>query len=215
MGVAAKRIPTMRSFTVKPGRIFLGSFFVLSLALAVRAAGHTPTPSAAAAVATPPFSAGLAAAAPTAPATLVPTPPELAPVVRAVGIHSGNGEERNRHEVYVQRGDEIWVDIHNFQGWLNSLGPDRLPKNHEVKNLILISIIFRSPAFPRSIGTSTRSGRRRARTGSGLHSHTLSPRSAFPWSAMTARSPVGRTSSISRSCSARCSSRSASVTGRR
>ncbi len=136
MGVAAKRIPTMRSFTVKPGRIFLGSVFVLSLALAASAAGQTPTPSAAG-VATLPLSAALAAAGPTAAATLLPTPAELAPVVRAVGIHSGNGEERNRQEVYVQRGDEIWVDIHNFQGWLDSLGPDRLPKNHEVKNLIL------------------------------------------------------------------------------
>ncbi len=33
-------------------------------------------------------------------------------------------------------GDEIWVDVHNFQGWLDSLG-EKLPKNHEVKDLIL------------------------------------------------------------------------------
>jgi hypothetical protein len=64
------------------------------------------------------------------------TPPELHPAVRAVGIHDWKGEQRHSNAVYVQRGDEIWVDVHKFQGWLDSLG-ERLPKNHEIKDLVL------------------------------------------------------------------------------
>ncbi len=76
--------------------------------------------------------------APPAPSAAIAlsTPAELHPAVRAVGIHDWKGEQRHSYAVYVQRGDEIWVDVHNFQGWLDSLG-ERLPRNHEIKDLIL------------------------------------------------------------------------------
>jgi hypothetical protein len=69
-------------------------------------------------------------------ATGMATPAELHPAVRAVGIHDWKGEARNIKAIYAQRGDEIWIDVRNFQGWLDSLG-EKLPKDHEVKDLIL------------------------------------------------------------------------------
>ena len=69
-------------------------------------------------------------------ALAISTPPELHPSVRAVGVHNWKGEQRNINVIYAQRGDEIWVDVRNFDGWVNSLGEKR-PQNHEIKDLIL------------------------------------------------------------------------------
>ena len=39
------------------------------------------------------------------------------------------------NQTYVQRGDQIWVDIINFKDWVNSL--EKKPDTHEIKDLIL------------------------------------------------------------------------------
>jgi hypothetical protein len=117
----------------KPDRLLLGWILALTITTAAPSFGQTPAPSA-----TQSLSATSALnATPTSGAAALTTPAELSPAVRAVGIHDSNGEQRDHHEVYVQRGDEIWVDVHNFKSWLDSLGHDRLPKNHEIKDLIL------------------------------------------------------------------------------
>src|SRR5438094_10660236 len=61
-------------------------------------------------------------------AVAISTPPELHPSVRAVGVHNWKGEQRNINVIYAQRGDEIWVDVRNFDGWVNSLG-EKKPLN--------------------------------------------------------------------------------------
>jgi hypothetical protein len=66
----------------------------------------------------------------------VPIQPELLPSVRAVGVHTRAGEQRQAHIIQAQRGDSIWVDVHNFRSWVDSLGEKR-PQNHEIKDLIL------------------------------------------------------------------------------
>jgi hypothetical protein len=111
----------MKAHLRKPWWLFLNCILALSISTVARAIGQTPLPSTTTAAST---------------AGTLSTPPELHPAVRAVGIHGWKGEQRDSHAIYVQRGDEIWVDVHNFQGWLDSLG-ERLPKNHEVKDLIL------------------------------------------------------------------------------
>lgn len=90
---------------------------VLALGFASVALAAEPTP-------TPPTGAALS------------TPPELHPAVRAVGIHNWKGEERHIKAIYAQRGDEIWIDVHNFQGWLDSLG-NKKPDHHGINDLIL------------------------------------------------------------------------------
>jgi hypothetical protein len=65
-----------------------------------------------------------------------PTPsPTVPPSVRAVGVHNWKGEQRHLNETYAQRGDTIWVDIVNFDEWMNSL--EKKPDNHDLKDLIL------------------------------------------------------------------------------
>lgn len=87
------------------------------------AAEETPVPSGT------PAATGAAGISPT------PTPtPEY--FVRWVGVHNSKQEERHVKATYAQRGDDIWVDVYNFEDWVNSLG-DKKPKNHEVKDLIL------------------------------------------------------------------------------
>jgi hypothetical protein len=66
-----------------------------------------------------------------------PTWPELQPCVRAVGVHNGEGDQRNVNVVNAARGDVIWVDVHNFEDWVNSLPSEKKPQNHGVKDLIL------------------------------------------------------------------------------
>src|SRR5688572_15158087 len=66
----------------------------------------------------------------------VATPPELHPAVKAVGIHTQAGEVRKANVIQAQRGDQIWVDVHNFKIWVDSLG-DKAPKNRDIKDLIL------------------------------------------------------------------------------
>jgi hypothetical protein len=39
--------------------------------------------------------------------------------------------------IYAQRGDEIWVDVINFNDWVKSLYGDKKPEHHEVRDLIL------------------------------------------------------------------------------
>lgn len=69
-------------------------------------------------------------------AGISPTPsPTVPPSVRWVGIHNWKGEQRKVNVVYAQRGDEIWVDIINFEDWVNHL--ENKPDNHEWKNLVL------------------------------------------------------------------------------
>ena len=109
----------MKFYPRKPCQLLLSCLLALSISMVARSVGQTPTPTG-----TPPDAA------------VASTPAELHPAVRAAGIHDWKGEQRDSHSVYVQRGDEIWVEVRNFQGWLDSLG-DRLPKNHEVKDLIL------------------------------------------------------------------------------
>ena len=70
------------------------------------------------------------------PAVPLPTPTELHPAVHAVGVHTRAGEVRNVNVIQAQRGDQIWVDVHNFKLWVESLG-ERRPKNHDIKDLIL------------------------------------------------------------------------------
>jgi hypothetical protein len=117
----------------KPDRLLLGWILALTITTAAPSFGQTPAPSAAQSLS----ATSALNATPTSGAAALATPAELSPAVRAVGIHDSNGEQRDHHEVYVQRGDEIWVDVHNFKSWLDSLGHDRLPKNHEIKDLIL------------------------------------------------------------------------------
>jgi hypothetical protein len=87
-------------------------------------AQETPVPSAAPAV--------QAAAGVSPTPTLTPEPPS----VRWVGVYNRAKEQRDTNVTYAQRGDDIWVDIINFEAWVNSLG-DKKPPNHEIKDLIL------------------------------------------------------------------------------
>jgi hypothetical protein len=61
--------------------------------------------------------------------------PTVPPSVRWVGVRNSKGEERQANVVYAQRGDEIWVDIINFEDWVNHL--EKKPDRHEWQNLIL------------------------------------------------------------------------------
>src|SRR5882724_768739 len=95
--------------------------FVLRFPSAQMAAEETPMPSAT------PAAKGAAG--------ISPTPsPTATPRVRWVGVNTWK-EERHKWETYAQRGDEIWVDIINFQDWVNHL--EKKPDKHEWKNLIL------------------------------------------------------------------------------
>lgn len=77
------------------------------------------------------------------------TRPDLFPSVRAVGVNR-KGEQRNIDIIYATRGDVIWVDVHNFEGWLSLLG-QKAPQNHEIKDLILyldhFPLLGISPAY--------------------------------------------------------------------
>lgn len=117
----------MKSLPGKSCRLLLSCVLALNISTAARSGGQTPAPSVVPTASLAPVASAAGA---------LSTPPELHPAVRAVGIHNWKGEQRHSNAVYVQRGDEIWIDLHNFQGWLDSLG-DRLPKNHAVKDLIL------------------------------------------------------------------------------
>jgi hypothetical protein len=68
--------------------------------------------------------------------TATPTPEP--PAVRWVGVRDSNGEKRKKPKAYAGRGDEIWVDVINFQDWLKSLEDKKLlPEKHERRDLIL------------------------------------------------------------------------------
>ena len=58
--------------------------------------------------------------------------------MRWVGVRGSKGEKRGVNKAYAERGDEIWVDVINFQGWLKSLqGKKLITENLEKKDLIL------------------------------------------------------------------------------
>jgi hypothetical protein len=87
-----------------------------------------------------PFAKGAEANATPSPAAqttaAVPVQPELHPSVHAVGVRTKDGEQRNVNVIQAQRGDQIWVDVHNFKLWVDSLG-DKRPQRAEIKDLIL------------------------------------------------------------------------------
>jgi len=60
------------------------------------------------------------------------------PSVRAVGVQRQVDQDQDRAAkvIYAKRGDVIWVDIINFEEWVNSLR-EKKPRDHEVKDLIL------------------------------------------------------------------------------
>lgn len=70
------------------------------------------------------------------PSTTLAAGPAESPSVRAVGVQKKEDQDRAAKVVYARRGDTIWVDIINFDDWVNSLG-DKKPKDHEVKDLVL------------------------------------------------------------------------------
>jgi hypothetical protein len=86
----------------------------------------------------------------TSAAVPIPPQPELHPSVRAVGVRTKDGEQRNVNVIQAQRGDQIWVDIYNFKIWVDSLGEKR-PQNHEIKDLVLyldhIPLLGVSPTY--------------------------------------------------------------------
>ena len=60
------------------------------------------------------------------------------PIVKRVGIHLQEGEHRIQTATIAERGDDIWVDIHNFDSWITALTENKkLPDKHEMKDLIL------------------------------------------------------------------------------
>ena len=65
-----------------------------------------------------------------------PTATPERPSVRWVGVHDSNGERRKANKAYAGRGDEIWVDVINFDTWVQDLGAEEA-KNHGKSNLIL------------------------------------------------------------------------------
>ena len=70
--------------------------------------------------------------------TPCPPKPNPTPRVDSVGIHDWEQEHRKVKKVYAQRGDEIWLDVYNFEGWLCELEKEKkLPEQHEISDLIL------------------------------------------------------------------------------
>ncbi len=108
-----------------PGISLLFSFCALAFQfpLAVMRADETPAPSA-------------NPAAQSAVAISTPTRPH--PAVHSVGIHDWWGENRRQPAIYAQRGDEIWVDIYNLEGWKRDLEKQKkLPDQNDIKDLVL------------------------------------------------------------------------------
>jgi hypothetical protein len=106
--------------------LFLVSFSAFGFGFSfceVRAA-MTPVPSATTAAQSNPGSSA------------TPTATPERPSVRWVGVHDSNGEKRKAPKAYAGRGDEIWVDVINFDDWVRSLGTEEA-ENHRERNLIL------------------------------------------------------------------------------
>jgi len=124
--------------------LFLISFcgFVLRFPSTLIRGEETPIPAPTpAAAATPvPFTPkGVYSETPAAKDAIGTSPtasPTVPPSVRSVGVHNWKGgEQRHVYETYAQRGDTVWVDIVNFDEWVNSL--EKKPDSHEIKDLIL------------------------------------------------------------------------------
>ena len=65
-----------------------------------------------------------------------PTPSLTVPFsVHAVGVWKGHEKRHVSPETHAGRGDTIWLDIINFEDWVNSL--DKKPDDHEIKDLVL------------------------------------------------------------------------------
>jgi hypothetical protein len=157
---------------------------VLRFPAAQRAAAETPVPKAM------PAATGAAGISPT------PSPSPVPPSVRWVGVRNWQGEQRKAKKIFAQRGDKIWVDIINFDDWVNSLG-DKKPDKHEWKNLILYLDHIPLPALPHftHMNNQNRIIRR-------IPSPIKLGQLVFRSSAMTPRSPAGHTCSTNRSSTA-------------
>ena len=92
-------------------------------------AEETPVPSATPASST--TGAAVVSSAPWPTPTLTPEPP----AVRWVGVHDSNGEKRKVNKAYAGRGDEIWVDVINFDHWVKE--KKLSPENHQIRDLML------------------------------------------------------------------------------
>jgi hypothetical protein len=60
--------------------------------------------------------------------TATPTPSPEPPAVRWVGLYDSGGEKRKALKAYAGRGDEIWVDVINFEAWRNDLKDEKSKK---------------------------------------------------------------------------------------
>lgn len=107
------------------------SFCVLMFQLSCGSltAEETPVPSATPASST--TGAAVVSSAPWPTPTLTPEPP----AVRWVGVHDSNGEKRKVNKAYAGRGDEIWVDVINFDHWVKE--KKLSPENHQIRDLML------------------------------------------------------------------------------
>jgi len=124
----------MKQERLSPCLLVLISFSALAVAFWVQGvrAAETSIPSAIAGASAAPLTSVPSPAISTTPAA----GPAEYPSVRAVGLQTKEDQDRAAKVVYAQRGDTIWVDIINFQDWVNSLG-DKKPKDHDIKDLVL------------------------------------------------------------------------------
>ena len=126
MKTASQIESKQRSLTLSLPFLVAFSALAFELSSGVLRAEEKPVPSA-----TP---AATAAAAMSSTATPTPEPP----AVRWAGVHDPNGDIRGADKTYAERGDEIWVDVINFEDWLNPLKDKKLSTDdHERTNLIL------------------------------------------------------------------------------
>src|SRR5262249_9806726 len=64
------------------------------------------------------------------------TPSPVVPFsVHAVGVWEGREKRHVTPKTRAARGDTIWLDIINFEDWVNSL--EKKPDDHEIKDLVL------------------------------------------------------------------------------
>jgi hypothetical protein len=167
---------------------FLVAFSALAFefSFGVLRAEETPVPSAT------PAAQGAVGILPTA-------TPTIPPSVHAVGVHNWKRLEQ-RHvypETHAQRGGTIWLDIINFEDWVNSL--EKKPGDHEIKDLVLyldhfpllgVSRVYSFKWDPKYTPKGT--------DGSPPIKYSVTT-VGFPSSAMRARRTRGRTCSMNRS----------------
>ena len=69
------------------------------------------------------------------PAAQITPSPSVPFSVHAVGVWKGREKRHVTPETHAGRGDTIWLDIINFEDWVNSL--EKKPDDHEIKDLVL------------------------------------------------------------------------------